>query len=110
MVARDKEKVYRPPYNLQILDDLDSPLIPGYEVFAQQNDAGVLAPMLAQVRQQVGQGLEVLLTDGAHAGGADLAVAEGEQVTVYAPVPGDGVGKPKQIPKREFHGRAAEQT
>src|SRR5205807_6825980 len=31
-------------------------------------------------------------------------------VTVYAPVPGDGVENPKQIPKREFTWQAAEQT
>jgi transposase len=110
VVARDKEKVYRPLYNVQIIDDLESPLILGYGVFAQQNDTGVLAAMLAQVRQQLGHGLRVLLADGAYAGGADLAVAEREGVTVYAPVPGDGVKNPQQIPKREFVWQAAEQT
>src|SRR5262249_30656566 len=44
------------------------------------------------------------------AGGADLAAAEREGVTVYAPVPGDGVKNPKQIPKREFAWQAAERT
>ena len=91
VVARDKEKVYRPLYNVQIVDDLESPLILGYGVFAQQNDTGVLPLMLAQLRQQVGHGLHVLVADGAYAGGADLAAAEREGVTVYAPVPGDGV-------------------
>jgi hypothetical protein len=28
-VSRDKEKVFRPLYNVQLLDDLDSPLILG---------------------------------------------------------------------------------
>src|SRR5205085_7485610 len=71
VVARDKEKVYRPLYNVQIIDDLASPLILGYGVFAQQNDTGILATMLAQVRQQLGHGLHLLLADGAYAGGAD---------------------------------------
>ncbi len=110
VVARDKEKVYRPLYNVQFIDDLESPLILGYGVFAQQNDTGVLPLMLAQLRQQVGHGLHVLVADGAYAGGADLAAAEREGVTVYAPVPGDGVKNPKQIPKREFVWQAAEQT
>jgi hypothetical protein len=110
VVARDKEKIYRPLYNVQILDDLDSPLILGYEVFAQQNDSGVLATMLAQFRQQLGHGLQELVTDGGFAGGADLAAAADAQVTVYAPVPGDGVENPKQIPKREFSWQATEQT
>jgi Transposase DDE domain len=110
VVARDKEKVYRPLYNVQILDDLDSPLILGYAVCAQQNDAGVLPTMLAQVHQQLGHGLEMVVADAAFAGGADLAAAARAGVTVYAPVPGDGVDKPKQIPKREFRWQADEQT
>jgi hypothetical protein len=110
VVGRDKEKVYRPLYNVQVVADLDSPLVLAYEVFAQQNDAGVLGELLARVRQQVGHGLAVMLADTAYAGGADLAAAAREGVTVYAPVPGDGVEKPKQIPKREFVWQAAEQT
>jgi transposase len=110
VVGRDKEKVFRPLYNVQVFDDLDSPLILGYEVFAQQNDAGVLGAMLERVRQQVGHGLQVALVDAAYAGGADLAAAARQGVTVYAPVPGDGVEKPKQIPKRDFTWLASEQT
>jgi hypothetical protein len=112
VVGRDKEKIYRPLYNIQVVDDLDSPLVLGYEVFAQQNDAGTLGPMLDRLRQGLGHAVEVLLGDTAYAGGADLAVAARHGVTVYAPVPGDGVdGKsPKQIPKREFRWLAAEQA
>jgi len=110
VVGRDKEKVYRPLYNVQVVADLDSPLVLGYEVFAQQNDAGVLGGLLAQVRQQLGHGLKEMLADTAYAGGADLAAAQRAGVTVYAPVPGDGVENPKQIPKREFTWLAAEQT
>jgi transposase len=108
-VGRDKEKVYRPLYNVQLLVDLDSPLILGYRVFAQQNDAGVLGTMLSQARQQLGHGLDAVLVDSAYAGGADLAAAQLARVTVYAPVPGDGVASPKQIPKREFLWSASEQ-
>jgi transposase len=108
-VGRDKEKVFRPLYNVQVLVDLDSPLILGYRVFAQQNDAGVLGTMLTQARQQLGHRLELVLVDAAYAGGSDLADAQEEGVTVYAPVPGDGVTNPKQIPKREFVWSAAEQ-
>jgi hypothetical protein len=110
VVGRDKEKVFRPLYNVQIFDDLDSPLILGYGVFAQQNDSGVLGQMLERVKQQVGHALGVALADASYAGGADLAAAERAGVTVYAPVPGDGVKEPKQIPKREFVWAAAEQV
>jgi transposase len=109
-VGRDKEKVFRPLYNVQIVDDLDSPLILAYEVFAQQNDAGLLGSMLARVEQQVGHGLELMLTDASYAGGMDLAAADAHRVTMYAPVPGDGVTNPKQIPKREFAWLAEEET
>lgn len=109
-VGRDKEKVFRPLYNVQIVDDLDSPLILGYEVFAQQNDAGLLGSMLTLVEQQLAHALEVVLADASYAGGADLAVAQAKGVTLFAPVPGDGVVNPKQIPKREFRWQEAEQT
>jgi transposase len=109
-VGRDKEKVFRPLYNVQIVDDLDSPLILAYEVFAQQNDAGLLGSLLTRVEQQVGHGLELMLTDASYAGGMDLAAADAHRVTMYAPVPGDGVTNPKQIPKREFVWLAEEGT
>jgi hypothetical protein len=110
VVGRDKEKVYRPLYNVQILDDLDSPFILAYDVVAQQNDAGLLAALLARAEQQLGHRLAVLLADGSYAGGVDLAAAAAAGVTMYASVPGDGVVNPKQIPKREFTWLAEEQT
>jgi hypothetical protein len=109
-VARDKEKVYRPLYNMQIVDDLDSPLILGYDVFAQQNDTGVLATLLTRFATQARHALQKLLSDGSYAGGADLAAAQVAGVTVYAPVAGDGVQTPKQIPKRDFRWQAADKT
>ena len=110
VVGRDKEKVFRPLYNVQVLADLDSPLILGYDVFAQQNDSGVLGGMLAQARQQLGHGLDLVLADGTYGNGPDLAAAAAAGVTVYTPVPGDGVANPKQIPKREFTWLADEQA
>lgn len=109
-IGRDKERVFRPLYNVQIVADLDSPLILGYEVFAQQNDAGLLETMLTRVEEQTGHGLKEALMDSAYAGGADLAAANAKRGTVYAPVPGDGVKNPKQIPKREFIWQEVEQT
>jgi transposase len=110
VVGRDKEKVFRPLYNVQVVDDLDSPLILAYDVFAQQSDAGLLGPMLMQAQGYLHHGLEVVLTDASYAGGRDLAVAEAKGVTLYAPVPGDGAVNPKQIPKREFRWQEQEQT
>ena len=44
-MGRDKEKVFRPLYNLQVVQDIESPLVLGYEVFAQATDAGTLMPL-----------------------------------------------------------------
>jgi hypothetical protein len=81
-LGRDKQGVYRPLYNVQVLDDLDSPFILAYAVFAQPNDAGTLRPLLARARQALGHGLEALLVDTAYTGGADLADAQAAGVTV----------------------------
>jgi transposase len=114
VAGRDKEGTYRPLYNVQVVDDLDSPFVLGYEVFAQQNDAGTLGPMLRRLRAGLGHAIATLLTDSAYAGGADLAVAAQEGAVVYAPVPGDGTKKgtkpARQLPKGEFQWQAAEQT
>ena len=110
-VGRDKEWVYRPLYNIQVLDDLDSPFILAYDVLGQQNDAGTVGPLLQRLRVGLGRQLQRLLADTAYAGGADLAAAALEGVTVYAPVPGDAADQPaKQIPKRDFTWQAAAQT
>ena len=110
-VGRDQEWVYRPLYNIQILDDLDSPFILGYEVWGQPNDAGTVGPLLQRLRAGLGRQLQRLLADTAYAGGADLAVAQAEGVTVYAPVPGEEGGAPAgKIPKRAFSWQAAAHT
>jgi hypothetical protein len=109
-VGRDKEGVFRPLYNVQVVDDLDSPFILGYEVFAQPNDAGLLAPMTRRLREVFGCPVGVLLADSAYAGGADLAAAQAAGVVLYAPPPPDGAKADKQIPKREFVWAEAEQT
>jgi transposase len=84
-VGRDKEKVYRPLYNVQLLDDLDSPLILAYGVFAQPNDAGLVGGLLRQAQEGGGPGVVVLVGDAGYAGGPDLAAAAALGATVYAP-------------------------
>ncbi|MEO7156432.1 MAG: IS1182 family transposase [Vicinamibacterales bacterium] len=84
-LGRDKEKVFRPLYDVQLLDDLDSPLILGWLVAAQPNDAGLLGPMLRQVKEGLGVTIEAMVADAGYAGGADLAEADGLGTTAYAP-------------------------
>ena len=109
-LGRDKEGVFRPLYNVQIVDDLDSPLILAYEVFAQPNDAGLLGPMLARLREALGRPPRTPLADSAYAGGADLAAAAAAGATVYAPSPPATGGDRRQIPKGEFQWLSDEQA
>jgi transposase len=108
VVGLDKEKVFRPLYNVQVLDDLDSPLILGYGVYAQANDAGLLGPMLTRTTQLLGQSLRQVLADTAYAGGADLAIAAAAGVTLLAPLPQEGPSK--QLPKSAFLWQPEEQS
>lgn len=81
----DKHKVFRPLYNAQYARDLDSPLILGYQVFAQSSDAGTYETMLDRVAQFTGRKLEKALADAGYATAVNLAVSERRGVTLYAP-------------------------
>ena len=114
-LGRDKLGTYRPLYNVQVLRDLDSPLFLGYGVFAQPNDNNTLGPMLERQAHLVGHKVEVLLGDSTYGCGADLAVAEANGVTVYAPWQKNDYSDSKkkkapQIPKTDFAWLPDEQT
>lgn len=106
----DKDDVFRPLYNVQLVDDLDSPFILGYEVLDQPNDAGAVGPLLARVDKLVGHPLHALLADTAYTGGPDLAAAAAAKVCLYGPLPKDGARADKQIPKSAFTWSPVEQV
>jgi transposase len=106
----DKEDVYRPLYNVQVVDDLDSPFVLGYEVFAQASDAGLLGTMVQRTQEMSGRRLRELLADTTYANGADLKAAADAHVTVYAPLPKEGGGKAQRLPKSAFGWLTEEQT
>lgn len=114
-LGRDKDKVYRPLYNVQFIDDLDSPLILSYGVFAQPNDNGTLESMLERHAHFTGRKLEWGLTDASYANGVDLAVADAAGVTLLAPYQendftADQAKKPRYLPKKDFLWMAEERT
>jgi transposase len=109
----DKHKVYRPLYNVQVVDDLDSPLLLAYQVFAQPNDDGLLKPLLERQRDWVGQGLQLALVDSGYLSGPDVAEAEAAGVTLYGPWQSNdasGPRSPQQLPKEQFRWLADEQV
>jgi transposase len=105
-LGRDKEKIFRPFYNVQLVADLHSPLILGYAVLTQPNDAGTLGPLLTDLHAQRIP-LQVVAVDSGYTSGADLAAAEAAGVTVYgspAGVAGPTTRRrpPKYLPKSSF--------
>jgi hypothetical protein len=107
----DKLRVFRPLYNVQVIDDLDSPLILTYGVFAQSSDNGTAEPMLMRHLSLTGVAQQISLVDSKYTTPADLAVFHKAGVTVYgytqdqvsASRRGPGKASPRrQIPKSEF--------
>ena len=116
-LGRDKEKVFRPLYTLQVVQDTASPLILGYELFAQATDAGTLMPMRQRVRDLTGVWLERILADAGYASALDLFDCARAGVDLYAPyqendrTPQRRSKQPRrQIPKSQFVWLPAEQT
>jgi transposase len=92
-LGRDKLKTFRPLYNVQLVADLDTPLILDYGVHATTTDAGLLIPTLQHLKQTLGQEPEDVLADGIYATATNLAYCEDHDVTLYAPAddrPGTG--------------------
>jgi hypothetical protein len=115
--GRDKLKTFRPLYNVQLMYDLDSAFITAYELFARQNDAGTIGPMLDRSMELAGKKPCIVLGDSAYAGGPDLALCEQAGVTIYAPVSENDFSEAKrkkqklpQIPKKDFAWLSDEQT
>ena len=83
--ARDKMKVFRPLYNMQLARDLDSPLILGYELFPQSGDDGTFKPTLRRLWDQFGTGPETVLIDAGYVTGCNLAHSRTHAVTACGP-------------------------
>jgi len=80
----DKEKVYRPLYNVQTVSDLATDFVLSYGVFAQHSDSGTLQPMMNKIHES-GLRIEDLLADAGYPVGEDLEFCETFNITLYAP-------------------------
>jgi transposase len=121
VLGKDKERVFRPLYNTQILQDLDSPFVLGYAVCARTSDAGLLPPLLERGRQLTGRKLEELLSDGMYARLLDVRYCKEQGVQLYAPLPAPGApakgksksknkGQEERIGKEQFTWLETEHT
>jgi transposase len=81
----DKFKVYRPLYNVQLVRDLDSPLVLAYDVIAMTTEFGTI-PRLAEITTGfVGRMPDTLLADSGYVSIRDLEFCERLGITLYAP-------------------------
>jgi transposase len=84
-LARDKDNVFRPLYTMQLLRDLDSPLIFAYDVLAQNNDNGVLQPLIERMVDNVGVKPKDVLVDSGYVSVRHLEFCDLMGITLYGP-------------------------
>jgi hypothetical protein len=95
-LGRDKFKVFRPLYNVQIVQDLDSPFVLGYGVYATNSDVGLLPGMLQRTRQLTGKMVKRVLSDGIYATLTSVRYCRDNGVQLYAPAgPGSAPSQSK---------------
>lgn len=85
VLARDKFNVFRPLYSVQLMRDLDSPLVLAYDVLTQNNDNGVVEPMVEQMADHIGHKPDELLVDSGYVSMHHLEFCEQAGITLYGP-------------------------
>ena len=86
VLGKDKLKVFRPLYNTQIVQDVESPFVLGYGVYASVTDAGLLPAILQRTVELTGRELRELLSDGIYARLLDVRYCRQRGIQLYAPV------------------------
>jgi hypothetical protein len=81
----DKEKTYRPLYNVQTMTDVDTDFVLAFSVTATLSDSGHMVPMIDLTNEVTGRPLKTLLADSGYPTGEDLARCRDRTVEVFAP-------------------------
>jgi len=106
VLGRDKLKVFRPLFNTQIMQDLDSPFVLGYQVYAQASDSGLLQPMVERTQQLTGRKVKKVLSDGIYASLSAVRYCKENEVQLYAPVGSSGE-RDKQAGSQQGQGNSS---
>jgi transposase len=85
VLARDKLNVFRPLYTVQLLRDLDAPLIFRYGVFTRNNDNGTVEPMVERMVDQMGRKPRELFSDSGYVSLRHLEFRDLHDITPYGP-------------------------
>lgn len=120
VLARDKLNVFRPLYSVQLLRDLDSPLLFSYDVLTQNNDNGVLEPLVERMTDSVGRKPDELLVDSGYVSVRHLEFCAAAGITLYGPCQENDFSVPNgkktqgnqhtELPKSAFRWLPEEQT
>jgi transposase len=120
VLARDKLNVFRPLYTVQLLRDLDSRLVFSYDVLTQNNDNGVLEPMVDRMMDSVARKPDELLVDSGYVSQLHLKFCDQAGITLYGPYQENDYSaenekktphkKHPEIPKSAFRWLDKEQT
>lgn len=78
---------FRPAFNGQFATDTASQVIVGVDVVQAGNDAGLMPPMIEQIKQRVGALPSEYLVDGGYNQHDSIDAAAAEDVVVYTPPP-----------------------
>ena len=94
----DKRKTYRPLYTVQKMVDPLSHLTLSYSCQAANSDAGMLAPMIDQTQQIVGDRLKIVLADGGYCSILDVQDSLARGIDLVAPVSEGGSSRESKTP------------
>ncbi len=100
-LSRDKEWVFCPMYNVQLLTDTKSLLILGFDVSNEATDVGTIGPMIDQVKRIPGVELKRIYADSAYTSQLDLEACRERNVEILAPVQENSFTKAQQAEKTD---------
>ena len=86
VIGKDKHKVVRPLYNIQYMSDAESDVILSFDVFAQNNDTGLLAPMIDCTHEVLPHLLDAVHADAGYCSVLELHDCQERGVELFTPV------------------------
>ncbi len=98
----DKFKVFRPRYDTLLLIDRHSPLILGYDVFAQSQDTSLLMPILERTRQLTGRLPRSVAADAGFITALNLAHSQTLGVDLIGPWKENDFSERNRKPAKQF--------
>ena len=100
-LSRDKEFVFCPMYNVQLVTDTKSLLILGFDVSNEASDVGTIGPMIDKVKRIPGVELKRIYADSAYTSQLDLEACRERNVEILAPVQENSFTKSHQAEKTD---------